>query len=107
MLWGVIPWPHLPLADSHDRRTAVVRLLDALKTNGLNTASAPVFVQCFEVEPLKTFHKLGGRARRVMLVAQGPAPVDVKSAAGIKALPIAQLNSAPWVERLTVSSRPQ
>src|ERR1700754_4192700 len=62
------------------------RLLDALKTNGLNTPGAPVFVQCFEVEPLKTFHKLGGRARRVMLVGQGPAPVDVKSAAGVKAI---------------------
>ena len=62
------------------------RLLDALKANGLNTAGAPVFVQCFEVEPLKTFHKLGGRARRVMLVSQGPAPVEVKSAAGVKAI---------------------
>ncbi len=62
------------------------RLIAALKENSLNTASAPVFVQCFEVEPLKTFNKLGGRARRVMLVSQGEAPVDVKSAAGIKAI---------------------
>jgi glycerophosphoryl diester phosphodiesterase len=62
------------------------RLLDALKKNGLNTRTAPVFVQCFEVEPLKTFARLGGRARRVMLVSQGPAPVDVKSAAGVKAI---------------------
>ncbi len=62
------------------------RLLDVLKTNGLNTRSAPVFVQCFEVAPLKTFAALGGRARRVMLVASGAAPVDVKSATGIKAI---------------------
>lgn len=62
------------------------RLLDALKRNDLNSATAPVFVQCFEVDPLKTFEKMGGRARRVMLVSQGPAPVDVKSAAGIKAI---------------------
>ncbi|WP_296457076.1 glycerophosphodiester phosphodiesterase [Phenylobacterium sp.] len=62
------------------------RVLDALKTNGLNSRTAPVFVQCFEVEPLKAFARLGGRARRVMLVSQGPAPVDVKSAAGIKAV---------------------
>lgn len=62
------------------------RLLDALKRNSLNTKTAPVFVQCFEVEPLKTFARVGGRARRVMLVSQGPAPVDVKSAAGIKAI---------------------
>jgi glycerophosphoryl diester phosphodiesterase len=62
------------------------RLLEALKRNGLNSPGAPVFVQCFETEPLKTFRKLGGRARRVMLVSQGPAPVDVTSAAGIKAI---------------------
>lgn len=61
------------------------RLADALKTNGLATKSAPVFVQCFEVEPLKTIGKLV-QSRRVMLVGQGPAPVDVKSAAGIKAI---------------------
>jgi glycerophosphoryl diester phosphodiesterase len=61
------------------------RLADALKAYGLDSKSAPVFVQCFEVEPLKTIGKLS-RARRVMLVGQGEAPVDVKSAAGIKAI---------------------
>ncbi|MBI1197195.1 MAG: glycerophosphodiester phosphodiesterase [Phenylobacterium sp.] len=62
------------------------RLLDAIKANGLNSAAAPIFVQCFEVEPLKTFARLGGRSRRVMLVSRGPAPVDVTSAAGVKAI---------------------
>jgi glycerophosphoryl diester phosphodiesterase len=61
------------------------RLADALKANGLDSAAAPVFVQCFEVEPLKTFRRFSS-ARRVMLVARGPAPVDVASAAGIKAI---------------------
>lgn len=61
------------------------RLADMLKANGLATRSAPVFVQCFEVEPLKTIGKLV-QSRRVMLVGQGPAPVDVKSSAGIKAI---------------------
>jgi glycerophosphoryl diester phosphodiesterase len=61
------------------------RLADALKANDLNSATAPVFVQCFEVEPLKAIGKLT-RARRVMLVARGPAPVDVSTAAGIKAI---------------------
>ncbi|MBU1375417.1 MAG: glycerophosphodiester phosphodiesterase [Alphaproteobacteria bacterium] len=61
------------------------RLADILKKNDLDSKTAPVFVQCFEVEPLKTFGKLG-KARRVMLVGQGPAPVDVKSAAAIKAI---------------------
>ncbi len=61
------------------------RLHDILKRNDLNSAAAPVFVQCFEVEPLKAFGKLS-KARRVMLVSQGSAPVDVKSAAGIKAI---------------------
>ena len=61
------------------------RLADTLKKNGLDSPSAPVFVQCFEVEPLKAYRKLG-RCRRVMLISQGPAPVDVKSEAGIKAI---------------------
>ena len=61
------------------------RLADALKANGLDSKTAPVFVQCFEVEPLKAVGKLT-RARRVMLVGQGPAPVDVTSASGIKAI---------------------
>ncbi|MBL8770949.1 MAG: glycerophosphodiester phosphodiesterase [Phenylobacterium sp.] len=62
------------------------RLVAALRRNGLNSPAAPVFVQCFEVEPLKAFRASGGRARRVMLVAQGAAPVDVKSAAGVRAI---------------------
>ena len=61
------------------------RLADTLKAYGLNSKSAPVFVQCFEVEPLKTIGAMT-KARRVMLVSQGAAPVDVKSAAGIKAI---------------------
>jgi glycerophosphoryl diester phosphodiesterase len=61
------------------------RLADALKTAGLNSRSAKVFVQCFEPEPLKTFGKLS-KARRVMLVGQGAAPVDVTSEGGIKAI---------------------
>jgi glycerophosphoryl diester phosphodiesterase len=61
------------------------RLADLLKANDLNSRTAPVFVQCFEVAPLKAYG-LVGKARRVMLVSQGPAPVDVKSAAGIKAI---------------------
>lgn len=61
------------------------RLAAALKAADLDSPTAPVFVQCFEVEPLKTFRTLS-RARRVMLVAQGPAPVDVRSPAGLKAI---------------------
>jgi len=61
------------------------RLAEALKKNDLDSRTAPIFVQCFEVAPLKTIGTLT-KARRVMLVGQGAAPVDVKSAAGIKAI---------------------
>ena len=61
------------------------RLADLLNTNGLNSRTAPVFVQCFEVAPLKAYGLIG-KARRVMLVSQGPAPVDVTTAAGVKAI---------------------
>jgi glycerophosphoryl diester phosphodiesterase len=61
------------------------RLADALKANGLDSRTAPVFVQCFEVEPLKRFRELS-QARRVMLVSQGDAPVDVTTAEGLRAI---------------------
>ncbi|WP_374469304.1 glycerophosphodiester phosphodiesterase [Phenylobacterium sp.] len=61
------------------------RVADALKANGLDSPTAAVFVQCFEVEPLKRFGELS-RARRVMLVSDGPAPVDVKTPEGLKAI---------------------
>lgn len=61
------------------------RLADTLRRNGLDSRTSPVFVQCFEVQPLKTFMGLS-KARRVMLVSQGAAPVDVKSEAGLKSI---------------------
>lgn len=51
------------------------RLANALRANGLNTASSPVFVQCFEVSPLKTFRTLSG-ARLVQLVSDESGPAD-------------------------------
>lgn len=59
------------------------RVAAALKAADLDSPTAEVFVQCFEPEPLKTFGELS-RVRRVMLVAQGPAPVDVTSEAGVR-----------------------
>lgn len=52
-----------------------VRLAEALKRNGLDSATAPVFVQCFEVGALKTFRTLS-RARLVQLVDSTGAPAD-------------------------------
>ncbi|HEY8573218.1 glycerophosphodiester phosphodiesterase [Phenylobacterium sp.] len=62
-----------------------VRLTTLLARNDLNSPTAPVFVQCFEPGPLRTLLSIC-RARRVMLVGQGPAPVDVKSPEGLKAI---------------------
>ncbi len=59
------------------------RLADMLKKNGLDSASAPVFVQCFEPEPLKAFAKLS-KARRVQLVG-GDAKAMV-TADGLKTI---------------------
>lgn len=61
------------------------RLAGALKANGLDSRTAPVFVQCFEVEPLKRFMTLS-KARRVMLMARAPGPVDVSTPQGLKAI---------------------
>ena len=51
------------------------RLADMLKKNGLDSPTAPVFVQCFDVEPLKTFMKLS-RAPRIQLVSPTGSPTD-------------------------------
>lgn len=57
------------------------RLASALKANGLDSREAPVFVQCFEAEPLKAFAKLS-KARRVMLVDRKDG--ELVSASGLK-----------------------
>ena len=69
------------------------RLADILKTNGLDRADSPVFVQCFEVAPLKTFKTLSN-APRIQLVSRGDGPADdtrvryadMISASGLKAM---------------------
>ena len=68
------------------------RLAAILKRNGLDSPTAPVFVQCFEVGPLKTFKTLS-RAPRIQLVSAegGPADAtlryrDMVSASGLKTI---------------------
>jgi glycerophosphoryl diester phosphodiesterase len=52
------------------------RLAQALKDNWLDGRDAPVFVQCFEVSPLKTFATLS-RARRILLASDESGPADL------------------------------
>jgi glycerophosphoryl diester phosphodiesterase len=52
------------------------RLADILKKNGLAGASAPVFIQCFDVLPLKTIMTLV-QAPRIQLVSPDGGPTDV------------------------------
>ena len=59
------------------------RLADALKAGGLNSRTAPVFVQCFEPGPLKAFSRLS-KARRIQLVGQDRP--QMVSAEGLKAI---------------------
>ena len=61
------------------------RLADALRKNGLDRRDAPVFVQCFEPGPLKTFQKLS-KARRVMLVGQQGAAVPTATPQDLAAI---------------------
>jgi glycerophosphoryl diester phosphodiesterase len=51
-----------------------------LKKNGLDSRTAPVFVQCFEVAPLKAFKTLS-QARRVQLASVAGGPADRKGVA--------------------------
>ena len=59
------------------------RLAEALKKNELDAHDAPVFVQCFEAAPLKTFKTLS-KARRVQLV--GRETPEMVTAEGLKAI---------------------
>jgi glycerophosphoryl diester phosphodiesterase len=52
------------------------RLADALKAHDLNSSTAPVFVQCFEVGALKTIARLS-RAPRVQLMSGEGGPADL------------------------------
>jgi glycerophosphoryl diester phosphodiesterase len=51
------------------------RLANFLKTEGLDSRTAPVFVQCFEAGALKTFATLS-KAPRVFLVSASGGPAD-------------------------------
>jgi len=55
------------------------RMAALLKKNDLDSASAPVFVQCFEVTPLKTL-RAKTRARLVLLTAAEGGPPDLPNA---------------------------
>ena len=68
------------------------RLADILKKNDLDSPTAPVFIQCFDVLPLKTIMTMC-RAPRVQLVSPDGGPTDVAlryrdmvSAAGLKTI---------------------
>jgi glycerophosphoryl diester phosphodiesterase len=52
------------------------RLVALLKKNELDSATAPVFVQCFEVTPLKTI-RAKTKARLVLLTAGEGGPADL------------------------------
>ncbi|MDB5441650.1 MAG: glpQ [Phenylobacterium sp.] len=67
------------------------RLLAMLKANNLNSKTAPVFVQCFEVGALKTFRQLSPAPLiQLVSVAGGPADLpnlsykEMTTAAGVK-----------------------
>ena len=68
------------------------RLADILKKNDLDSPTAPVFIQCFDVLPLKTIMTMC-KAPRVQLVSPDGGPTDVAlryrdmvSAAGLKTI---------------------
>jgi glycerophosphoryl diester phosphodiesterase len=68
------------------------RLADILKKNDLDSPTAPVFIQCFDVLPLKTIMTMC-KAPRVQLVEPNGGPTDVTlrykdmvSAAGMRAI---------------------
>jgi glycerophosphoryl diester phosphodiesterase len=64
----------------HDLPTA---LLDTLKANGLDSREAPVFIQCFDADPLKSLRPRT-KVRLARLVGGGPYGEQMTSAEGLK-----------------------
>ncbi|MCK9901998.1 glycerophosphodiester phosphodiesterase [Parafrankia colletiae] len=56
------------------------RLLDVLNRNGLNTRTAPVFVQSFETKNLGDLRRRGLRTNAVQLLSSAGAPYDLTAA---------------------------
>jgi len=82
---GVYPEMKHPTYFASQKLPIEKRLADALRKNGLDRRDAPVFVQCFEPGPLKTFKTLS-KARRVMLVGQQGAAVSTKTQQDLTAI---------------------
>lgn len=68
------------------------RLADILKKNGLDSPTAPVFIQCFDVAPLKTIMTMV-KAPRIQLMSPQGGPTDeavtykeMATPAGLKAV---------------------
>ena len=80
---GIYPEMKHPAYMASIGLTLEPRLADALKAGGLNSRTAPVFVQCFEPGPLKAFSRLS-KARRIQLVGQDRP--QMVSAEGLKAI---------------------
>lgn len=60
-------------------------LAAALRRNELNAPTAPVFVQCFEPEPLRQF-RAKSRARQVLLIGAGSKTAALLTPAGLKSI---------------------
>jgi glycerophosphoryl diester phosphodiesterase len=74
---GVYPEMKHPTYFASDRPAGRGSMLVALlKKNDLDSATAPVFVQCFEVTPLKTI-RAKTKARLVLLTAGEGGPPDL------------------------------
>jgi glycerophosphoryl diester phosphodiesterase len=82
---GVYPEMKHPTYFAAQKLPIEKRLAAALKKNGLDRRDAPVFVQCFEPGPLKTFKTLS-KAHRVMLVGREGAAVPTKTLQDLTAI---------------------
>jgi len=90
---GLYPELKHPLHFARAGLAMEARFADRLKAHGFDSRSAPVFVQCFEVTPLKTLRGLV-KTPLVQLISDAGGPVDLPDltyagmtdAAGLKAI---------------------
>lgn len=76
---GVYPELKHPTYFASQGLAMEARLAEAVKAAGLNSKSAPIFIQCFETAPLKALRGLVN-CRQVFLVDSEGAPADLAKA---------------------------
>ena len=78
---GIIPEPKDPAFHAENDRPIEITLQGVLQGRGYNDPDAPAIIQCFDLDALETFARLGSRIRLVYLFSDRPDDATLQRAA--------------------------